>query len=124
MFCVTGKRVLYFYLASKLTLKFSAPGDWTVLYLAEASEILACWYRSANQATRDHFRLKKKKEMNKDKRAMRPVWKLPNDKFKLLNKKCFLYLWKKKSSEENHGLWKCEVNNNIFRSVTGKMWSD
>lgn len=63
--------------------------------------------------------------MNKDKRAMRPVWKLPNDKFKLLNKKCFFVSLKKNpQKDENHSLWKGEVNNNIFRNVTGKMWSD
>lgn len=70
--------------------------------------------------------------MNKDKRAMRPVWKLPNDKFKLLNKNCFLYKKKKKNPEkknhqtdENHGLWKGEVNNNnIFQEHYRKKWSD
>lgn len=64
---------------------------------------------------------------------MRPIWKLPNDKFELLNKKCFLCHKKKREREreskgknpqkdENRGLWKGEVNSNIFRNITGKMW--
>lgn len=52
--------------------------------------------------------------MNKDKKAMGLVWKLPNDKFRFQNQKCYFILRKKLVQGWkacSHGLCEGEVNN-------------